>query len=142
MASIRLEGVFPAGRDVRFIPRKSHEMHVAAQPDGIATVDNTSVVQIDGLKPGKYWAVAAGQAVAVTAKGRRDSPDAAGAGPVESEPRDAAVIDEAPDPAPNHPKKIVSGARTTRNTKADAGRTEAPLKAAPKAPRKPRAPRK
>jgi hypothetical protein len=140
MASIRLEGVFPAGRDVSFIPRKSHEMHVAARPDGIATVDNTSVVQIDGLKPGKYWASAAGQIVAVEAKGRRNSPDAEGAGAVESEPRDIAAIDEAPDPAPNHPK-IVQGARDSRNTRTTAPRTGAKLKAAPKAPREPRAPR-
>ena len=84
MAAVRMNAVFPAGAEVKLVHRQSSDMHVSGDVIATGTVDERSVLFIEGVKVGGYWAVCGEQSVQVRAKdgrqGARERPGARGEG--------------------------------------------------------------
>lgn len=73
MAKVRMQAGFRPGTEVKLVKRLDNEHHVAGDVIAIGTVDEKSVLEIDGLDAGAYWAVTEDQGTTqVTAKGDGD----------------------------------------------------------------------
>lgn len=74
MAKVRLSSGFHPGTEVKLVRRRANEHHVAGGVIATGTVDDESVLEIDNLDAGEYWAVTEDQGtVQVHAKGDGES---------------------------------------------------------------------
>lgn len=73
MATVKMNSVFPPGTEVSLVKRRAEAQHVSGGIVAKETVGKDSVLEIDNLTPGDYWAVTDKHGtVQVRAKGDND----------------------------------------------------------------------
>lgn len=111
MAAVLMRSVFRPGTKVELVRRVATDLHVAGDVVASGVVDEQSVLFIDELEPGGYWAVTEDHgSVQVRAKDGVEAPAGASA-----KPKRAAKAGRSIEPPAR--RERVRGARTTANAK-------------------------